>query len=99
MNVYEVEIKLLDEIRFKGLLCDAASIVRNVEVDEDDYTDFLEDLYKGRNEIAYFPTEDGALTYKTYRRQFDNLKEMLDYLISSGFELTYKKRRYNERLL
>jgi hypothetical protein len=94
MKTYDVEIKLLDEIRFKGLLCDNdVLIIRNVEIDRDDYTDFLEDLYKGRIEIAYFPAEDGKLTYKTFRRQFGDLEEMLDYLISNGFELTYKKRK------
>jgi hypothetical protein len=91
MNAYEVEIRLLDEIRFKGLLYDAAPIVRNVEIDKDYYTDFLEDLYKGKIELAYFPIEDGKLSYKTYRRQFTDLVEMLDYLISDGFELTYKE--------
>jgi hypothetical protein len=92
MKIYEVEIRLLDEIKFKGLLCDNdVSIVRNVQIDKDCYADFLEDLYKGRIEIAYFPTKDGKLTYKTYRRQFGDLVEMLDYLISSGLELTYRE--------
>jgi isopropylmalate/homocitrate/citramalate synthase len=73
------------------LLCDATSpIVKIVQIDKDCYADFLEDLYKGKIEIAYFPDENGVLTYKTYRRQFDDLKEMLDYLISDGFDLTYK---------
>jgi hypothetical protein len=93
MKIYDVEIKLLDEIRFRGLLCDSdVSIVRNVEIDKDYYVTFLEDLYKGKIEIAYFPAEDGKLTYETYRRQFTDLKEMLDYLISDGFELTYRKK-------
>jgi hypothetical protein len=92
MKTYDVEIKLLDEIRFKGLLCDSdASIIRNVEIDKDCYADFLEDLYKGEIRIAYFPAENGELTYETYRRQFDDLEEMLDYLISNGLELTYKE--------
>jgi hypothetical protein len=93
MKTYEVEIKLLDELRFKGSFeeYNKDKVKCKIHTDKDSYTELFEDLFYGKREIAYVPAVNGELSYKTYRKPFADLKELFDFLIDEGFELTYKE--------